>query len=186
MKTKMQVFTGKQAANNKFLLETLYNTGPLSAWDLTKIVREKNRMSLHSVFNKRLRILEKKGYVKKAGRKWILQFKGTIAVLISQKEPKPWNEKWTEIFENYVSPLRETPKRYSLMADGEKIVDFNMMIGNMPDSLKVFESWIGLANEAKKLIEKGLVNFDIIKNKSLVSLIITEILTTQKIKKGVD
>ncbi len=182
----MRVFTGKQAANNKFILETLYNTGPLSAWDLTKIVREKNRMSLHAVFNKRLRKLEKKGYVKKAGRKWILQFKGTIAVLISQKEPKPWNEKWTKIFENYVKPIRETPKRYSLMANGEKIVDVNTLIGNMPNSLKDFEGWIGLASEAKKLIENGLVNYDIIKNKSLVSLIITEIMTTQKIQKRID
>ena len=186
MKTKLEVFTGKQAANNRFILETLYNTGPLSAWDLSKIVREKNRMSLHAVFNKRLRILEKKGYVKKAGRKWILQFKGTIAVLISQKEPKPWNEKWTEIFENCVKPLRETPKKYSLMADGEEIVDVNMMLVGLPDNLKVFESWVGLANEAKKLIEKGLVNFDVIKNKSLFSLIVTEIMTTQKVQKGID
>jgi hypothetical protein len=43
--------------------------------------------------------------------------------------------------------------------------------------LKDFELWVSLANEAKKLIETGLVNFDVITNQSLAALIITEILT---------
>lgn len=177
MKTTLEVFKGKQAKNNKFILETLYDNGPLSAWDLTKFVREKNRMSLHAVFNKRLRILKEKGYIKKAGRKWVLQLKGVIAVLITKENPKPWNEKWTEIFENYVSPLKTTPKKYTLNEDGEKILDVNEFVVGMPVLLKDFDIWVALADKARKLIEKGLVNFDVINNKTLVTLLLTEIFT---------
>ena len=87
MKIPIGIFKGKQAKNNKYLLETLYTTGPLTAWELTKTVRENNRMSLHAIFNKRLRQLEKKGYVQKAGRKWALQFKGIIAAQLVYQNP---------------------------------------------------------------------------------------------------
>ena len=36
---------------------------------------------------------------------------------------------------------------------------------------------MALANVAKKLIESGLVNFDVITNQSLATLIISEVLT---------
>ena len=55
MKATIGIFQGKQKVNNKFLLETLYKTGPLTAWELTTFVREKNRMSIHAIFSKRLR-----------------------------------------------------------------------------------------------------------------------------------
>ena len=48
---------------------------------------------------------------------------------------------------------------------------------DLPVFLKDFELWVALANEAKKLIEIGLVNFDVIKNQTLATLIITELLT---------
>lgn len=177
MKATIGIFQGKQKTNNKFLLETLYNTGPLTAWELTTFVREKNRMSIHAIFSKRLRILEKKGYVQKGGKKWILQFKGMIAVLITQEQPKPWNEKWTEIFENFMQPIRESPKKYSITADGKKIRDLKDFIIDTPIALKNYENWVALANIAKKLVERGLVNFDVISNQALAILLITEVLT---------
>ena len=177
MKTIIGIFQGKQKANNKFLLETLYNTGPLTAWELTTFVREKNRMSIHAIFNKRLRMLAKKGYVQKGEKKWVLQFKAIIAVLSTQEQPKPWNEKWTEIFENYLQPLIEAPKKYSITADGKEIGELKDFVINLPVFLKDFELWVALANTAKKLIERGLVNFDVITNQSLAILIITEVLT---------
>jgi hypothetical protein len=176
MKTTIGIFRGKQATNNKYLLETLYNTGPLTAWELTKTVREKNRMSLHAIFNKRLRMLEKKGYVQKVKRKWVFQFKGIIAVLISQSRPKPWNEKWTKIFEDYMKPLKKTSKKYAITEDGKEIADLTEIAKHAPPILREFERWVALANEVKKLMEKGFVNLDIIRNESLLSLIITEFL----------
>jgi hypothetical protein len=179
MKTKIGILRGKQKANNIFLLEALYNSGPLTAWELTKKIRERNRMSLHAIFSKRLRMLEKKGYVKKAGKKWSLQFKGIIAALIIQEEPKPWNKKWTEIFESYIAPLKETPKKYSITADGEEIGELNDLVLGLPIVLKDFEIWVALANEAKRLVEEGLVNFDVIKNETLAIMIGTEVITNK-------
>ena len=174
MKAKIGIFKGKQAKNNKFLLETLYDNGPLTAWELTKKVRERNRMSLHAIFNKRLRMLEKKGYVQKAKRKWVLQFKGIIGVLIIQSEPKPWNEKWTEIFENYVKPIRESPKRYALTENGKEIVNLKKFVIQVSNNLRKFEDVIALSKKIKSLMDEGFVNLDVIKNKSLLSLIVTE------------
>ena len=139
LKTIIGIFQGKQAKNNKFLLETLYNTGPLTAWELTTFVRANNRASIRAIFSKRLHMLAKKGYVQKGRKKWVLQFKGIIAVLITQEQPKPWNEKWTEIFENYIKPLREAPKRYSITADGEDIGDLKDFVIKIPVYLKDFE-----------------------------------------------
>ena len=180
METKIGIFRGKQKANNIFLLETLYNSGPLTAWELTRKVREKNLMSLHAIFSKRLRRLAKKGYVKKAGKKWSLQFKAIIAVLTIQEEPKPWNPKWTEIFENYIAPLEDAPKRYAITADGEEIGDVKDYVLDLPKFLKDFEAWVAVAKEAKMLIEKGLVNFDVITNETLGILLITQVVTKQK------
>ena len=177
MKTTIGIFQGKQKANNKFLLETLYKTGPLTAWELTTFVREKNRMSIHAIFSKRLRMLAKKRYVQKGRKKWVLQLKGMIAVLITQEQPKPWNEKWTEIFEKFMQPLRDAPKKYSITADGKEIRDLKDFIIDAPVVLKNFESWVALANIAKKLVERGLVNFDVISNETLAILLITEVLT---------
>jgi len=174
MKIPIGIFKGKQAKNNKYLLETLYNTGPLTAWELTKTVRENNRMSLHAIFTKRLRKLEKKGYVQKAGKKWVLHFKGIIAVLIILPEPKPWNEKWTNIFENYTKPLAESPKKYTLNEDGKEIANLNDFAIKTPIVANDFERLEILAEYVKKLINKGLINMDVIKNESLLSLIVTE------------
>jgi len=181
MKTTIGIFHGKAKANNKLLLETLYDIGPSSAWQLTREATKYQRIgggrhSLHAIYNKRLRILEKKGYVQRVKKKWVLQFKGVIAVLIIQSQPKPWNEKWTEIFENYVKPIRESPKKYALTENGKEIADLSEIAKQTPLIIREFERWFALANEVKKLMEKGFINLDIIKNESLLALIITEIL----------
>jgi hypothetical protein len=186
MKIPIGIFKGKQAKNNMYLLKTLYTTGPLTAWDLTKTVRENNRMSIHAIFTKRLRKLEKKGYVQKVGKKWVLHFKGIIAVLIVLPEPKPWNEKWTNIFEEYAKPLADSPKKYTLNEDGKEIANLNDFAINTPIVAREFERWEILADYVKKLINKGLINLDVIKNESLLSLIVTEALLDFNKAEGVD
>lgn len=181
MKPSIGIFRGKAKENNKFLLETLYNVGPLSAWELTREATKYQRMgggrhSLHAIYNKRLRILEKKGYVQRVKKKWVLQFKGIIAVLIIQSQPKPWNEKWTNIFENYVKTIRQSSKKYAITEDGKEIADLSEFVKSIPLFAKDFELWVALANKVKKLMEKGFINLDIIKNESLLLLIVTEFL----------
>ena len=85
----------------------LYDNEPLSAWELTAKIRKVGRQSLHATLNKRLRNLEKKGYVRRKERKWYLRFKGIIAVLLIQPEPKMWNPKWTELFKESVQGVSE-------------------------------------------------------------------------------
>lgn len=175
MKTIIGIFQGKQATNNKFLLKTLYDNCPLTAWELTKKSGEpKKPYSLYAIYFKRLKGLEKKGYVKHVGRKWVLQFKGIIAVLIIQSQPKPWSEKWTKIFEDYAKPLKETSKKFAIVEDGKEIADLSDIAKRVPINLRKFESWVALANEIKKLMEKGFINLDVITNESLLLLILTE------------
>jgi len=181
MKQSIGIFRGKAKNNNKFLLETLYDVGPLSAWELTREATKYQRIgggrhSLHAIYNKRLRALEKKGYVQRVKRKWVLRFKGVIAVLIIQSQPRPWNEKWTNIFENYVKPIRESPKKYAVTENGKEIANLSEIAKQTPLIVREFGSWVALANEVKKLMEKGFINLDIIKNESLLTFIITEIL----------
>jgi hypothetical protein len=173
MKTTIGIFQGKEAKNNKFLLETLYENGPLTAWELTKKVRAKNRYSLHAIFNKRLRDLEKKGYVQKVGRKWVLQFKGILAVLMSQSKPKPWSETWNQILENYLKNVKNIPK-YAITENGKEIINLTEYIRNIINSLRDFESWVLLANRVKELMDRGIINFDLIDNDTLFRFSISE------------
>lgn len=177
MKTSIGIFQGKGATNNKLLLEILYNNEPLTAWELThKIqIKIKNRASLHAIYNKSLRNLEKKGYIKRVGTKWILQFKGIIAVLINQPEPKPWNEKWTKFFENYVKPLKKLTKKYTIRENEKEIADLSDVAKHIPISdLKKFEGWVALSKHVKNLIDKGFINLDVISDKSLFLLLLSE------------
>jgi hypothetical protein len=179
MKTTIGIFQGKQAENNIRVLTALYDNGPLTAWELTKIFREKNRMSLHAIFNKRLRILEKKGYVRRVGRKWVFQFKGIIATLIVQPQPKPFNKEWTDIINRYEKLLKEKSDPFSklkLVTESNKeIFDVTRFVQRIPVVLDRFEDWVILANKLKELMEKGFINLDVIKNESLLLLIIGEL-----------
>lgn len=178
MKTTIGILQGKQAKNNKLLLKTLYDNGPLSAWEMTRKIGRidfSNRHSQHATYNKRLRILEKKGYVQKAGRKWLLHFKGFIAVLLIQSQPKPWNEEWNKIFENYTKPLREISlRKYGITENGKEIVNLNKLVIQVTNNLRKFEDVVALSKKIKSLMDEGFVNLDVIKNKSLLSLIVTE------------
>ena len=185
MKTVIGIFRGKAKENNKFLLETLYDKGPLTAWELTREATKYQRIgggrhSLHATYNKRLRILESQGYVQRVEKKWILQFKGIIAVLFIQDQPKPWNEKWTKIFKNFVQPIMESPKKYAITADGTEIAVFKDYINKALLSLKDLESWVALADKVKNYMERGFINLDVISNETLCILLIKETLFDKK------
>jgi len=176
MKTALGIFQGKQKTYNIYLLETLYDNGPLTAWEMTKDARTGNRMSLHATYNKRLHSLEKKGYVRKAGRFWSLQFKGIIAVMLIQPRPKPWSEKWTELIEEYAKDLEEKTKQMtniSFLVDGKRVNPIKV-VKRSTVALRRFESWLGFANEVKRLMENGVINLDVIKNKTLLAIILTQ------------
>ena len=155
----------------------LYDNEPLSAWELTAKIRKVGRQSLHATLNKRLRNLEKKGYVRRKERKWYLRFKGIIAVLLIQTEPKMWNPKWTELFKESVKGVDEHIHPILGVEKGtvQDALDF---LGFCLDD---FEGWVGLSKEVKKLLENGVINFDIIKEETLLGILIMETMTLNEL-----
>lgn len=171
------IFQGKQETHNKQILNVLYDNGPLTAWEITgKIARVGNRQSLHATFNKRLRILEKKGYLMKADKKWCLQFKGIIAAILIQKKPRPLSTKWTEVLDNLARQIKEhfvELSKTSIQAFGMTFRPFESLDKTV-QTLSTFDDWITLSNFVKDLIQTGVVNFDVISNETLFTVILSE------------
>jgi len=174
------IFTGKQKEYNAQALTLLYDNGPLTAWELTAKIRKIGRQSLHATLNKRLRDLEKKGYVRRDDKKWLLRFKGIIAVLLIHRKTKLWHEKWKEIFEKNAKTIEQHSepllKRFGIEKEG--IHSALKYIGLCLDD---FNTWVAFSKKVKELIEKGVINFDVIKDETLLSVIIMESMTLEEL-----
>jgi predicted transcriptional regulator len=171
------IFAGKQKDYNVLLLSLLYDNGPLTAWELTSKVTKVGRQSLHATFNKRLRNLEKKGYVRRKARKWLLSFKGIIAVLLIQPEPKTWNPKWTELFKKSAMKIEE----YANPILGMEKTTIQNALKSLGLYLDNFDAWVGLSNKVKSLMENGVINLDVINEKTLLGIVIMETMTLEEL-----
>ena len=164
------IFTGKQKDYNEKLLTLLYDNEPLTAWELTAKIRKTGRQSLHATLNKRLRELEKKRYVQRVQKKWVLGFKGIIAVLIILKKPRPWNPKWTELFAKVMDGAEDgilpSMARFGLNKQDihEALKKMNLLLDN-------FDAWVALSQKVKELTENGVINLDVIKQETLFGVI---------------
>jgi hypothetical protein len=176
------IFTGKQKEHNVQSLTLLYNNGPLTAWELTaKIARKKyEKQSLHATLNKRLRDLEKKGYLQRIDKKWHLRFKGIIAVLLIQPKPKIWHEKWKEIFQKKAEIIEKYSEPF-LKEFGKDKEELHNAFRHLGFCLDDFNEWVNLSNKTKQLMEKGVINFDIIKEETLLGIIIMESMTIEEL-----
>ena len=181
MKT-LRIFTGKQKDYNEAVLKLLFDNGPLSAWELTaKIPSTRGaRHSLHATLNKRLRALEKQYYIRRENTKWILRLKGFIAVLLIPRKPKVWNPVWKEIYESKAKIIEQKAapllKRYGLTEE-----NFHAMRRRIGLSLDDLNAWVELSKKAKSLMENGLLDFDSIKEETLLGLLIMETMTTEQL-----
>ena len=146
MSKTIGIFQGKQAKHNISILQTLYDVGPLTVWEITGKITKQGKISLHATLNKRIRDLEKKGYVAKMRNspKWFLTFKGFMANLVLQKKYRKWADAWDQI--------------------AVKVPGYE----NLRDS----NQWETLARNAKKLLEEGVINWDLINNQSLAVLLL--------------
>lgn len=175
------IFTGKQKDYNEKLLTLLYDNEPLTAWELTAKIRKTGRQSLHATLNKRLRELEKKRYVQRVQRKWVLSFKGIIAVLIVLKKPRPWNPKWTELFAKVMDGAEDgilpSMARFGLNKQDihEALKKMNLLLDN-------FDAWVALSQKVKELTENGVINLDVIKQETLFGIILTETMTAEQLQ----
>ena len=170
IKNTIGIFTGKQKEHNIQVLTLLYDNEPLSAWELTAKITNVGKQSLHATLNKRLRILENKGYVRRKDKKWHLRFKGIIAVLLIQRKPKMWNSKWIEIFKNNAKAVEEYSAPF-LELENASVHNALRSLGLCLDD---FNTWVSLSKKVKALMESGVINFDIIKEETLLGIIIME------------
>ena len=176
------IFTGKQKEYNARALTLLYDNGPLTAWELTAKIRKVGRQSLHATLNKRLRNLEKKGYVRREERKWYLRFKGFLAVMVIRPKPKMWNPKWKEIYDNKARTIEQYAEPY-LKKYGLKKENLHSAARRIGVSLDDFELWIEFSKKVKELMKNGVINFDVIKEETLFGIITMELMTLEEITK---
>lgn len=170
------IFRGKQAKYNVQILSILYDNGPLTAWEITGKIRKVGRISLHATLNKRLRSLEKKKYLRKAGKKWCLSFKGIIATVLIQKNPKPLSNKWTELVESFAKYFEDHFSALSNVTIQANGVTYRPLeaLSKTVQELRTFDDWIALSNYVKGLTQTGVINFDLISNETLFTVILSE------------
>lgn len=182
MKQTLSIFSGKQKNYNIRTLTLLWDFGPQTAWELANRMTppKGSAISLHATLNKRLRLLEKKGYVRRTEKKWYFTFKGIIAVLLVLPEPRLWNAKWTESFEAKAKKIEEqaTPLLARYNWDKENIHNLLDRIGFL---LNNFETWVDFSKRVNGLMEKGIINLDLIRESTLFSVLITEGMTAEEI-----
>ena len=120
--------------------------------------------------------MEKKGYLSKRGKKWCLQFKGIIAGLIAQKTPKPLSSKWTELIDDYAKHFEKHSGAFlgATIRINETIISPIDTIHGARKTLKTFEDWVDLSAYVKQLMETGVINFDLISNQTLLTVVLSE------------
>jgi hypothetical protein len=167
----LEVFSGKQKEYNTRVLTLLYDNCPLSTWVLACKISYENRNSLNATLSKRLQSLQKKEYVRKdQNSKWNLRLKGIVANLLIQPKPKMWNPIWTEIFTRRLKSIEHISKPI-LDFNNDKMQKYLKFTGLEFDD---FQTWIDFTEVTKRLLNSGLLNFDIIKETTLMVLIISE------------
>lgn len=173
--SNLGIFQGKQKEHNVNSLTLLFDYGPLTAWEITNKLPSKSKHSLHATLNKSLRKLQDKGYLKKDGSKWILTYKGVIAVLISQKTPKIWNPLWKERFNANVKKIEfESKSVYGLpVQDIQKYIKFSGL------ALDDFDTWVSFSSIIKNKLD--WVDFDRVKESTLLALVIMEAKSTEEL-----
>lgn len=178
MKKKIEIFTGKEKEYNSQVLTLLYENKPLSAWELAaKMTNVGKRVSLHATLNKRMRNLEAKEYVRRKDKKWHLRVKGIIAVLSIQKEPRIWNPSWNDIFKRNAETLEEESAK-KLKVNKTIIREGLQMLGLSFDE---FKTYVNLSRMTEKLMQQGIINFDIIREQTLLTTIITETFSLEQL-----
>lgn len=168
------IFQGKQKTYNLQVLTILFDNGPLSDWQITRKMHDAKRFSLHPTIFKRLKDLEKKGYVRREHRLWFLKFKGIIAVLLIQRKPKPWSDNWNAMFAELTKSIEKNAEELTAKWKIKNVVPFLKQCGLYLDD---FEAWVNLSKAVKDLMDKGVINFDVIKEKTLLGIILMEYTT---------
>lgn len=173
---KIGILEGKSKIRNEQALTLLYDLGPLSTWEIAKKTSAESRHSLNSTFNKSLRKLEEKGYVHRDATKsrWLLTFKGITTVLIMLPKPRIWNSIWKDRFGENAKRIREDSKK--ILGYSQEMIDKSLEIAGV--SLEDYEAWVQFANVVRNI---DYIDFDRIRDKQLLTLIVAEAHTLEEI-----
>ena len=114
-------------------------------------------------------------------KKWHLGFKGIIATLLIQDEPKVWNPQWKGIFDAKAKVIEQQSTPF-LENYGINKKDIRPALKHMGLCLDDFNAWVGLSKVVKSMMEQGIINFDLIKDSTLLGLIIMETKVPEVVK----
>jgi hypothetical protein len=140
--------------------------------------------TIRSIDMRALRSLEKKGYLKKASKKWCLQFKGIIVAILIQKTPRPLSSKWADLVEYFAKDIEQhfsTFTNLTVQANGVTFRPFEAIKETAP-TLRTFDDWVALSKYVNSLIQRGVVNLDVISNHTLFMVILTELFSSEQLK----
>jgi hypothetical protein len=108
---------------------------------------------------------------------WQITGKMTTQGKVSlQKKPKPWSKKWTKLLEED----RNFIKKHSTAFFGAKIqvdgitINPNEILDRSCKAVKTGKDWLFLSNYVKNLMETGVINLDLISNRTLLAVIISQ------------
>jgi hypothetical protein len=172
----INTFSGKQNTHNKEILTALFNKGPLTTSQITKLLAPTNKQNLQVTLKKRLNVLKKKSYIYYENRKWLLRCKGIVAILLVEPEADAWSPKWSEIFQKSIVIINE-PTTFL----GIKQEDTEKTFHDVGLCLNELNAWKGFAKITMNLIDKGVVNFDEIADSTLFSLLLMEALSLEDV-----
>ena len=84
-----------------------------------------------------------------------------------------WSPKWTELFKKSAKTVEE----YSMPLLGVNKATFQNALNGIKSLdlyLEDYNAWVNISKKVRALMEKGVINFDVITDKTLLALIIME------------
>jgi len=90
------------------------------------------------------------------------------------------HEKWKEIFEKKAEYIEQYSEPF-LKDFGKDKEELHNAFRHLGFCLDDFKEWVNLSNKTKQLMEKGVINFDVIKEETLLGIIIMESMTIEEL-----
>jgi hypothetical protein len=172
----INIFSGKKNTHNKEILTALFSKGPLTTSQINKQLTSPNKQNHQVTIKNRLNALEKKDYIYHENRKWLLRCKGIVAILLADPDADSWSPIWSEIFHKSIVIVND-----STTLLGIKQEDTEKTIHDVGLCLNELNTWKGFAKITTSLIEKSVVNFDEVADKTLLSLLLMEALSLEDV-----
>jgi hypothetical protein len=91
-----------------------------------------------------------------------------------------WSSKWAELFNKAAKTIEENSIPL-LGVEKEAVQGTLKMIKSVGLYLDDFNAWVNLSKKVNELMEMGVINIDVIKEETLLGIIIMETLQTEQL-----